>query len=76
MFGHLPGLGPTKRKSGKLFLLEIRIGSLPKQEFLTLTGVGSEVHLGFFPHRRHFFFMCSERLYLGKSTTLTPLKMS
>lgn len=49
MLGHLPGPGPSRRKSYELFLLEIRItGSPPKQEFLTLTGVGSEVHLGFF----------------------------
>lgn len=56
MFGHLPGPGPSRRKLCELFLLEIRnTGSPPKQEFLIFTGVGYEVHLGFFPPTKGLF---------------------
>lgn len=49
MFDHLPGPGPSGRKSCEMFLSEIRItGSPPRQQFFTLTGVGSEIHLVFF----------------------------
>lgn len=55
VFGHLPGMGPSRRKSCEMLLLEIRItDSPPRQEFLTLIGLGSKVHCFFFSHKRHF----------------------
>lgn len=55
VFGHLPGPAPSRRKRCKMLLLEIRItGFPPQQEFLTITKLGFEVHLGFIPTKSIF----------------------